>query len=107
MAGQPGTPLCEDKKMASVYLLFHTHHLPDGEEDDKLLSVYSSREVAEKKIEEKYRSLPGFCEPDGESSLFLISIFTPAARRSKLTKKGTMGHKKMTFLGSSNEIFTK
>ncbi len=50
--------------MTSVFLLFHTHHLPDGEDDDKILGVYSSRTVAEKKIEELYRKLPGFCESD-------------------------------------------
>jgi hypothetical protein len=52
--------------MISVFLLYHTHHLPDGEQDNKLLGVYSSREKAEKKITEKYRLLPGFCEQDGE-----------------------------------------
>lgn len=52
--------------MTSVYLLFHTHYLPAGEDDDKLLGVYSSRKLAETKIEEKYRKLPGFCQPDGE-----------------------------------------
>lgn len=52
--------------MTSVFLLFHIHHLPDGEDDDKLLGVYSSREKAEKKIEDKYRNLPSFCEADGE-----------------------------------------
>jgi hypothetical protein len=52
--------------MKSVFLLFHTHHLPGGEDDDKLLGVYSSRDIAEKKIEEKYKKLPGFCKPDGE-----------------------------------------
>jgi len=52
--------------MTSVFLLFHTHHLSDGEDDDKILGVYSSKALAEKKIEEKYRKLPGFCETDGE-----------------------------------------
>lgn len=59
--------------MKSVFLLFHTHHLPSGEDDDKLLGVYSLREIAEKKIEEKYRKLHGFCEPDGE---FIIDEYT-------------------------------
>jgi hypothetical protein len=52
--------------MKSVYILFHTHHLPDQEDDDKLLGVYSSKKIAEKKIKEKYKKLPGFCESDGE-----------------------------------------
>jgi len=56
--------------MKSVFMLYHTHHLPDGEDDDKLLGVYSTRELAEKKINEKYRTLPGFNAPDGE---FIIS----------------------------------
>jgi hypothetical protein len=59
--------------MKSVFLLFHTHHLPDGEDDNKLLGVYSSREIAEKKIEAEYRKLSGFCEPDGE---FIIDEYT-------------------------------
>ena len=29
-------------------------------------AAYSTREIAEKKIEDKYRSLPGFCESDGK-----------------------------------------
>lgn len=52
--------------MKSVFILFHKHHLPDGEDDEKLLGVYSSRAISEKKIEEVYRKLHGFCEPDGE-----------------------------------------
>ncbi len=48
-----------------VFLLWHTHELPDGDEDAKLLGVYSSRQLAEKKIEEKYRNLAGF-EGEGE-----------------------------------------
>jgi hypothetical protein len=52
--------------MKSVYILFHTHHFEDGEDDDKLIGVYSSRELAERKIEGKYKKLPGFCDADGE-----------------------------------------
>jgi hypothetical protein len=51
--------------MRSVFLLWHTHDLPDGGEDAKLLGVYSSRQLAEKKIEEKYRNLAAF-EGDGD-----------------------------------------
>ena len=52
--------------MKSVFLLFHTHHFENGEDNEKLLGVYSSRELAEKKIENKYKKLPGFCEEGGE-----------------------------------------
>ncbi|OGW41868.1 MAG: hypothetical protein A2010_13650 [Nitrospirae bacterium GWD2_57_9] len=51
--------------MRSVFLLWHTHDLPDGGEDAKLLGVYSSRHLAEKKIEEKYRNLAAL-EGDGD-----------------------------------------
>jgi hypothetical protein len=51
--------------MRSVFLLWHTHDLPDGGEDAKLLGVYSSRQLAEKKIEEKYRNLAAL-EGDGD-----------------------------------------
>ncbi len=48
-----------------VYLLWHTHPKPDGEEDEKLLGVYSSRERASARVEEAKR-LPGFVDaPDG------------------------------------------
>jgi len=52
--------------MKSAFLLFHTHHMPDGTDDDKILGVYSSRQVAEERRDTKYRLLPGFREPDGE-----------------------------------------
>ncbi len=48
-----------------AFLLWHVNGMPDGEEDGKLIGVYSSRERAE---EAKSRSLglPGFREvPDG------------------------------------------
>ena len=42
-----------------VFLLWHVHELPRGEEDEKLIGVYSSRETAE---DAKRRALshPGF-----------------------------------------------
>ena len=52
--------------MKSVFLLAHTHHMPDGNDDEKLLGVYSSRKLAELKRDNKYSILPGFSEPDGE-----------------------------------------
>ena len=51
---------------SSVFLLFHIHHLADGEDDKKLLGAYSSREVAQSRIEALYRKLPGFSDDDGE-----------------------------------------
>jgi len=38
-----------------------------------VLGVYSSREIAEKEIESKYKKLPGFREPDGK---FTIDEYT-------------------------------
>ena len=58
--------------MKSVFILFHTHHMEDGEEDEKLLGVYSSRELAAQKIENKYKKLPGFCEAGG---VFIIDEY--------------------------------
>jgi hypothetical protein len=52
--------------MKSVYLLSHTHHMPDGNDDDKLLGVYSSRDLAEQRRDTRYKLLPGFSQPDGE-----------------------------------------
>jgi hypothetical protein len=48
-----------------VYLLWHVHELPDGEEDAKLIGVYSTEASA---LEARGRaiSLPGFRDaPDG------------------------------------------
>jgi len=47
--------------MKDVFILWHTHELNDGEEDSKLLGVYSSESVAKDKINE-YKKLPGFRE---------------------------------------------
>lgn len=55
-----------------VFLLWHTHEMPDGEEDDKLIGVYASAEDAEAA---KLRALPrpGFRDhPEG----FQISRYT-------------------------------
>jgi hypothetical protein len=48
-----------------VFVLWHVHEFPDGEEDAKLIGIYSSWELAD---EAKQRALsqPGFREaPDG------------------------------------------
>jgi hypothetical protein len=48
-----------------VFLLWHVHELPDGEEDAKLIGVYSTREKAEE-ARHRVASQPGFREhPDG------------------------------------------
>ena len=48
-----------------VFLLFHTHELPGGEDDDKLIGVYSSAEMAEG-AKRRALMLPGFKDaPDG------------------------------------------
>jgi hypothetical protein len=55
-----------------VFLLYHIHEFPEGEEDVKLIGVYSSRELAE---QSQQRALvqPGFREtPDG----FCIDCYT-------------------------------
>jgi hypothetical protein len=36
--------------MSEVFLLWHTHRFPDGDEDEKLIGVYSTRENAEAAI---------------------------------------------------------
>jgi hypothetical protein len=51
--------------MKSVFLLWHTHELPDGEEDSKFIGVYESKDAAEH-AKGRVRCLPGFAEhPDG------------------------------------------
>jgi hypothetical protein len=40
--------------------------MPGGEDDEKLLGVYSSRKIAAQKRDRKYSHLPGFSDPDGE-----------------------------------------
>lgn len=49
----------------NVFVLQHVHYLPGGDEDVKLIGVYSSRLAAEKAIE-RLASKPGFSEPSGE-----------------------------------------
>ena len=49
----------------SVFLLWHTHHLSDKDDDDKLLGVYSCLEKV-RQAEKRLGQLPGFCLPDGE-----------------------------------------
>jgi hypothetical protein len=53
--------------VTKVYVLQHVHLLAGGEEDIKLIGVYSSRENAQSAIA-RLRQLPGFLEtPDGFS----------------------------------------
>jgi hypothetical protein len=42
-----------------VFLLWHVHVFPDGEEDAKLIGVYSSRELAEL-AQQRALKQPGF-----------------------------------------------
>lgn len=50
--------------MEFVYLLWHTHEMSNGEEDVKLIGVYSSESIAEGKID-IYKDLPGFRDSQG------------------------------------------
>jgi hypothetical protein len=51
--------------MQKVYVLHHTHELPGGEEDAKLIGIYGSLEEAEAAIT-RARLLSGFRDiPDG------------------------------------------
>jgi hypothetical protein len=47
--------------MNSVFVLWHVHEIADGEDDEKLIGVYRSRDDAEAAIE-RLRSQPGFAE---------------------------------------------
>jgi hypothetical protein len=49
------------KTMGRVFLLWHSYDVGDGETEDKLLGVYSSREAAERRIV-LARRLPGFID---------------------------------------------
>ncbi len=48
-----------------VFLVHHVHEFADGEEDVKLIGVYSTRDEAEHAVD-RARVLPGFCDaPNG------------------------------------------
>ena len=48
-----------------VFLLWHVHAFDDGEEDEKLIGVYSTREKAEAAIG-RLKDQPGFVDvPEG------------------------------------------
>lgn len=54
-----------------VFVVEHLHVHKNGEEDAKLIGVYSSRGLAEKAVE-RMRLKPGFCEtPEG----FTIDLY--------------------------------
>src|SRR4051812_21599721 len=71
--------------MQSVYLLQHLHIHPDGDEDYRLVGVYSSRSGATAALE-RLRGMPGFRDfpelvsdlgelgprPDGGSGFYLV-----------------------------------
>lgn len=51
--------------MTHVFLLWHSRDKSEGDTDDKLVGVYSSRETAEAAIQRKL-TFPGFRDhPDG------------------------------------------
>jgi hypothetical protein len=55
-----------------VYLLWHVHELAAGQDDEKLIGVYSSKDEANEALK-RAKHLPGFCElPDG----FVIAPYT-------------------------------
>jgi len=57
--------------MKSVFLLWHTHEIPDQEDDSKLIGVYESRDAA-LSAQERASRQPGFAQlPEG----FLISEY--------------------------------
>jgi hypothetical protein len=61
-----------EEAMMDVFLLWHVHELPDGEEDTKLIGVYSSKELAEQ-AQRRAGAQPGFRDaPTG----FCISRYT-------------------------------
>lgn len=48
-----------------VYVLHHVHEFEDGEENVKMIGVYSTQEQAELAVQ-RMRLQPGFCDtPDG------------------------------------------
>lgn len=50
-----------ETEMTTVYLLWHTHDLGEGETDDKLIGVYAT-EADAGQAWERASALPGFCE---------------------------------------------
>jgi hypothetical protein len=57
------TPKMERFSM-DVFLLWHVHEFPDGEEDAKLIGVYSTRQMAEE-ARKRVACQPGFREHPG------------------------------------------
>jgi len=55
-----------------MFLLWHVHKFPDGEEDAKLIGVYSSRELAEE-AQQRAVMQPGFRDRPSD---FCISGYT-------------------------------
>ena len=47
--------------MKYVFVLWHSYELNDGEEDSKLLGIYSSASIANEKTNE-YKKLTGFSD---------------------------------------------
>ena len=54
-----------ENRKKSAYLLYHVHELSPGEEDSKLIGVYSNRKNAEE-AQARSSKLPGFRKyPEG------------------------------------------
>ena len=47
--------------MSKVFVLHHVHAIPDGDEDVKLLGVYSSEQLARQAVS-RFNKQPGFRE---------------------------------------------
>ena len=59
--------------MKSVYLLFHAHQLPEGEEDSKLIGVYGSRADASA-AQARVQTMPGFKDHAGSFTIDAYEI---------------------------------
>jgi len=58
--------------MSSIFVLHHVHLIPEGDEDIKLLGVYSSRVAAESAVsrfntKDGFRDLPNVVAPGSDS----------------------------------------
>jgi hypothetical protein len=55
--------------MNRVFILWHHYSNDPDDDSEKLLGVYSSREIAEERRDRKYKHLPGFCRGEGEFTI--------------------------------------
>jgi hypothetical protein len=73
--------------IVSVFLLWHSHDLGDGETDDKLLGVYSSREAVERRVlaARNFQGLPSILTTSKSRSTPSIATSGPRASTSGTT----------------------